>query len=118
MGSIVTSFVEPISPICQTVYCYSMLAREQGSIPAVGIDTSEGRVGVKDLDEAARDPLVRETKASVLEYYRLKYPHNPEGVLAFHVARLRKEGKTMKEALLELKRQFNQANGDSACASG
>jgi hypothetical protein len=104
--SIVTAVVAPISPICQTVYYYSMLAREQESARDIRIGTSEELMGVEALDETLRDPLVAEAKASVLEHYRFKYPHNPEGVLAFHVARLRNEGKTTKEALLELKRQL------------
>jgi len=43
------------------------------------------------------------------DHYLLKYPHNPEGVLESHLARLIKEGKTREEAERELMKELGIA---------
>jgi hypothetical protein len=46
-----------------------------------------------------RDPL----EEKLLQVYRNKYPHNPEGVLEFHISQKMKEGKSREAALAELR---------------
>ena len=42
---------------------------------------------------------------ALLVKYQRKYPHNPEGVLEFHISRRMKEGKTRKQAVKELAKE-------------
>ena len=45
----------------------------------------------------------------LLDHYRQKYPHNPEGVLNFHIQQLMKEGRTREESERELMTKFKTA---------
>jgi len=47
-----------------------------------------------------------ENQKKLLEHYRLKYPHNPNGVLESHIHRIMREGKTREESEQELARQL------------
>jgi len=43
-------------------------------------------------------------KDLITKYQRL-YPHNPEGVLEFHISRRMKKGKTREQAIKELTKE-------------
>jgi hypothetical protein len=60
----------------------------------------------KKLFNFLRDTSSTVDETPLLGYYRVKYPHNPEGVFHAHIERLTKEGKTRGEAIIILRRQF------------
>jgi hypothetical protein len=45
---------------------------------------------------------INEIYEKLLSVYRDEYPHNPKGVLSFHIDKVRKEGKSIEEAILIL----------------
>jgi len=47
-------------------------------------------------------PEEAECMHNLLVKYRRRYPHNPEGVLEFHISKRMKEGKTREQAIKEL----------------
>ena len=52
-----------------------------------------------------RPRLPKTYPKGLITKYQHMYPHNPEGVLEFHISRKMKEGKTREEAIGELARQ-------------
>jgi len=93
--------------ICKNVLSLREEAKRYASfeIPSEGEFLLRGIIATMDRKGEIPALVSAAADSSLIEHYRLKYPHNPEGVLAFHIDRLEKEGKTGNEAILELKRQ-------------
>jgi len=51
---------------------------------------------------------VQKSSQDIFEMYSKKYPHNPEGVLEFHISRKMKQGKTREQAILELTKEIKE----------
>jgi hypothetical protein len=54
--------------------------------------------------ETVRETRIEDTPTHsfLIQYYRLMYHRNPEGALEFHIDRLIRQGKTRRDAMLEL----------------
>jgi len=66
----------------------------------------EPRETMKPVESAPAREIHEENMERLIDYYRLKYPHNPNGLLEFHIYRIERQGKTRQEAEQELAKQL------------
>lgn len=67
-----------------------------GALPLI-----EKKESVEKADVTEREKYPQ----NLVKKYQRKYPHNPSGVLEFHISRKVKEGKTREQAIEELTKE-------------
>ena len=49
-----------------------------------------------------KEITINELYEKLVDFYKDKFPHNPSGVLRWHIDKKMKEGKTIEQAIKEL----------------